>query len=95
MPVPARIAPAAADIPALQARLEADDKDSDARYRLAIGRVVAQDFDAATEELLHLMARDPGYADGAAREALLKLFDLLGDDPLVAQARRRMFNLLH
>ena len=29
------------------------------------------------------------------RRSLLKLFELLGDDPLVGQYRRRMANLLH
>ena len=91
----ASFAPAAEEIPGLQARLEQDPKDSEARYRLAIAHIMAGDHAAAMDGLLGLMMRDRGYGDDAARQALLKLFDMLGDDPMVAQARRRMFNLLH
>jgi len=91
----ASVAPAAEEIPALQARLEQDPQDSEARYRLSIAQVMAGDPAAAMDGLLDLMMRDRGYADDAARQALLKLFDMLADDPMVAQARRRMFNLLH
>jgi putative thioredoxin len=41
------------------------------------------------------MQTDRSYADDGARKALLRLFDLLGDDPLVARYRARLFNLLH
>jgi putative thioredoxin len=91
----ASVAPAAGEIPALQARLEQHPKDSEARYRLAIASVMAGDYGAAMDGLLGLMMRDRDYGGDAARQALLRLFDMLGDDPLVAQARRRMFNLLH
>ena len=91
----ASAAPAAAEIPALQARLEQDPQDSEARYKLAIAHVMDGDQAAAMDGLLALMMRDRTYGDDAARQALLQLFEMLGDDPLVAQARRRMFNLLH
>ncbi len=51
--------------------------------------------DQAIEHLLTLLSRDREFRDGAAREALLKLFDMLGDDPLVASGRRRLFNIMH
>ena len=35
------------------------------------------------------------FGDDAARVALLKLFDMLGGDPMVTRYRARMFNLLH
>ena len=41
------------------------------------------------------MQHDRTYGDDAARIALLKLFDMLGDDPAVTPYRARMFNLLH
>lgn len=88
-------APPAEQVPQLQARLEADDNDSEARYKLAIAAVMQQDVAQAIELLLTLMARDRAYGEDAARVALLQLFDMLGDDPLAAQARRRMFNLMH
>jgi putative thioredoxin len=47
------------------------------------------------ENFLTVMQKDRGFADDGARKALLHLFDLLGDDPMVARYRARMFNLLH
>jgi putative thioredoxin len=88
-------APAAEQVPQLQARLEADENDSEALYKLAMAAVLQQDVTLAIDLLLALMTRDRDYGDDAARQALLKLFDMLGDDPLAAQARRRMFNLMH
>jgi len=76
-------------------RLAENEHDSEARYGLAMAQAQAGDYASAIEHLLGVMAEDRNYDDGAAREALLKLFDMLGDDPLVAQARRRLFNLMH
>ena len=47
------------------------------------------------QQLLTLMQKDRQFNDDAARKTLLKVFDLLGDDPLVTQYRRKMFNLLY
>lgn len=91
----ASIAPAADELSALQERLSSDENDSEARYKLAIHLVMQQQFAAAIDALLNLMMRDRAYEDDAARTTLIKLFDILGDDPLVAQSRRRMFNLMH
>ncbi|RMG38856.1 MAG: thioredoxin [Gammaproteobacteria bacterium] len=88
-------APPANELPALESRLQQDESDSEARYRLAMGLVLQQRFEEAIEHLLNLMARDRQYGDDAARKALLRLFDMLGDDPLVADARRRLFNMMH
>ena len=88
-------APLPEEIAQLQARLEADENDSEARYKLAIAAVMQHDVALAVDLLLALMARDRAYGDDAARQALLQLFDMLGDDPLATQARRRMFNLMH
>ena len=76
-------------------RLESAPDDSAARYRLAAHQVMRNDVDSAAENLLAIMQRDRGFGDDAARLALLKLFDLLGEDPAVTRYRGRMFNLLH
>ena len=47
------------------------------------------------ELLLELMRKDREYGDDAGRKGLLRVFDLLGNDPLVSQYRRRMASLLH
>lgn len=91
----ADLAPQPEDVSALQARLEADENDSEALYKVALAAVMTQDFAAAIDLLLKLMGSDREYGNDAARQALLKLFDMLGEAPLVAHGRRRMFNLLH
>ena len=47
------------------------------------------------ELLLQLMQQDRSFGDDAGRRGLLKVFELLGDDPRVSQYRRRMASLLH
>ena len=74
----------------------ATDPDSpEALHRLALGKVLDQDYDAAMDLLLQLMRQDRSYGDDAGRRNLLQLFDLLGDDPRVGDYRRRMASLLY
>jgi len=69
---------------------------SDELYALAARRVVAGEHEGALELLLELLRRDPGYRDGAARRAVLAVFDLLGGEgELVQRYRKRLFALLH
>ena len=87
-----------ADAPAtaeLEAKHTADPDDLDALYLLGMRKVVEQDYDAAMELLLQLMQKDRSYKDDAGREGLVKVFELLGDDPRVGQYRRRMASLLY
>ena len=83
------------DAATLEARLGADENDHDARYALALRKVVEGDVEAAMDLLLELMQKDRDYGDDAGRKGLLRVFELLGGDPLVGQYRRRMANLLH
>lgn len=88
-----RNAPPAAD---LEARLQSDPADSDARYRLAARRVLAGDYERALELLLDLMLRDRAYGEDAARKAMLEVFGMLGPgSELAKRYRTRMFNALH
>ena len=84
--------PAAAE---LEARLAVDPDDSEALYQLALQNVVRQDYDQGMEFLIDLMRRDRAFGDDAARQTLLKVFELLGNDPRVNQYRRRMASLLY
>ena len=79
----------------LEASLAADPDDHEARFQLALRKVVEQDYDTAMELLLELMKKDRGFGDDAGRNTLLKVFELLGDDPRVNQYRRRMASLLY
>ena len=85
-------APAA---PELEARLETNVDDHEARFQLALRKVVERDYEAAMELLLQLMQKDRSFGDDAGRKGLLNVFELLGDDPRVGQYRRRMASLLH
>jgi len=84
-------APAAAE---LEAQLSADPGDAGARYRLAMRKVIDGDYEDAMELLLELMQKDRKYGDDAGRRALVRVFELLGDDPRVGRYRSRMANLL-
>jgi len=90
-----RIALAAGDQAALAQHLSANPGDSEARYQLAAHQIMDNDPQGAMENLLLVMQRDRKFGDDAARLALLKVFDMLGDDPAVTRYRARMFNLLH
>lgn len=85
----------APDAPALEASVAANPDDHEARYQLAMRKVVDQDFDGAMDLLLEVMRRDRQFGDDAGRKGLLKVFELLGDDPRVNQYRRRMTSLLY
>lgn len=80
----------------LAARIEADPKDSEARYQLAAHQVVAGDYEAALELLLELVKRDRAYGEDAARQGMVAIFDMLGaGDPLAARYRARMMTALY
>ena len=68
---------------------------SEALHAEALREVVDENYETAMDLLLELMRKDRGYADDAGRRTLLKVFDLLGDDPRVGAYRRRMTNLLY
>ena len=85
-------APAATE---LEARLAADPGDHEALFQLALRKVVDQEYDAAMDLLLQLMQENRKFGDDAGRRVLLKIFEVLGDDPLVSRYRSRMANLLY
>lgn len=79
----------------LQTQLDANPKSSEIRYKLAISEALAGNVQTGMDHLLKLVQTDPGYNEGAPREKLLALFNVLGDDPLVSQYRRKLFAALH
>ena len=79
----------------LEASLAADPDDAQSLFQLALRKVIARDYEAAMELLLRLMQKDRSYGDDAGRRSLLKVFELLGDDPRVSRYRSRMASLLY
>ena len=92
----ADLARGAPDLATLEAKVRAQPGDSAARRQLAARYVLAGDYEAALEQFMDLLRRDPQFEDGAGRKGLIALFEMLGNDnPLVIAYRRRMFSLLH
>jgi len=83
-------------IEALQQRIAGNADDHAARFDLAVCLVAQHDIDAAMEQLFHIQQHEAGFREGAAREMIGLLCNLLnGSNPGAASAyRRRLANLL-
>jgi len=68
--------------------------DTESRYRLAAHMAREGRYADAIGQLLAIVERDRAFRDDAARKTLLALFEALGDDPLVANGRRRLASVL-
>jgi len=79
----------------LEQRLETAENDSEARYQLALHWISKQAFTEALEQLLLLMRQDRSYGNDAAHKALLELFNILGDNPMVTRYRSKMMSLIY
>jgi len=79
----------------LQQELVAQPDSSEIRYQLAISTALSGDVQAGMDGLLELVQKDPQYNEGAPRKKLLALFNVLGDDPLTGQYRRKLATLLN
>jgi len=80
---------------ALRAAVEADGKDHQARYDLATALIATGDHEAAADHLLTIIAADKDWNEGAARQKLLSLFEMVGlEDEWVAATRRKLSALL-
>ena len=91
----AQSAPAVDDVAPLEAAVAAAPDDLEARYDLANAQMAAGRRDAAADGFLAIIAAERDWHDGAARQQLLKLFDVVGlMDPWVAGQRRRLSAVL-
>jgi putative thioredoxin len=83
------------DLGGLRARVAANPDDHEARFELAGGLMAAGDRDGAADNLLEIIARERDWNDGAARQRLLKLFEVVGlEDQWVRDQRRRLSAIL-
>jgi putative thioredoxin len=91
----ARSAPAVDDLAPLEAAVAANPDDHQARFDLANAKMAAGDRDAAADGFLHITAAERDWNEGAARQQLLKLFEVVGlEDPWVSAQRRRLSAIL-
>ncbi|AMO71046.1 tetratricopeptide repeat protein [Sphingorhabdus sp. M41] len=87
--------PDAGALAAMEAAVAANSKDHQARFDLAVALIATGDHDAAAEHLLTIIAADKEWNDGAARQKLLSLFEMVGlEDEWVAATRRKLSAVL-
>ncbi|MEX0970411.1 MAG: thioredoxin [Paracoccaceae bacterium] len=90
----AKSAAGAGDLGELQARVDTDANDHQARFELAEAMLANTQTEAAIEQLLELYRRDRDWNEAAAKNQLIKVFDSLGPkDPLALKGRRRLSSL--
>lgn len=88
-------AESAGDWAELQAKVDADPKDHQARFDLANAFYAAGKNEEAIDQLLEIIMRDKAWNDEAAREQLVKIFDALGfTHELTVSGRRRLSSIL-
>jgi putative thioredoxin len=66
----------------------------DAQYRQAGKSLMERRIPDAVEALFEVLRQNRNYRDGEAKQALLALFEYLGDDPGVKEYRRRLASVL-
>lgn len=83
------------DLAPLRARVAADPADLEARYELAGALMAAGDRDGAADQLLAIIGTEREWNEGAARNRLLKLMEVVGlEDPWTSATRRRLSAVL-
>jgi len=83
-------------IEALQAAVAADENDLEARFKLAEVLIASGRHAEGMDQLLEIVRRDRSFRDDIGRKMLLDVFNLLGgQDPLVADYRRKLASLLN
>jgi putative thioredoxin len=77
-------------------RVKADPKDLDARYDLAVCLAAHEDYAAALDEFLRILQADKRFRDGAAKDAMVRIFSIVGQRSDVADAyRSRLAQVLY
>ena len=85
----------AGDTAELQAAVDANPDDHQARFDLALALIGAGDAEGAIDALVEIFRRDREWNEGAAKEQLFKLFDSLGPKSVAAQkGRRRLSSMI-
>jgi len=80
---------------ALEARLNADPADKQARFDLAVAQAARGTKAEAVDNLLDLVRRERTWNDEAARKQLVQFFEAWGPkDPATVDGRRRLSALL-
>lgn len=87
---------ASPDAASLEAKIQVDANDLEARLQLANLRVSQEEYEAALALLLEIVQRDPRFGDEAGRKTMLSVFNLLGGEgELVNHYRKLLAAALH
>lgn len=78
----------------LQQRIVDDANDSDAHYYLAGYAVISNEYEKALDILLTVVSTDPEFRE-QARKTMITIFDMLGEDPLAIEYRKKLSQMLH
>jgi putative thioredoxin len=78
----------------LQARVQANDADWEARDLLGVRLVIEGEVAAGLDQFLDILKRQRDWQDGQAKKRLLAAFATLDDAELVGSYRRKMASLL-
>ncbi|MFD1156604.1 thioredoxin family protein [Roseovarius aestuarii] len=91
----ARQAADAGPVGELQAQVEANPEDHQARFDLAQALSANGQTQEAVDQLLELFRRDAEWNEGAAKQQLFTLFDALKpNDPVVLNGRRKLSSMI-
>jgi putative thioredoxin len=91
----ARDVPEEGELAALRAAAAERPADQEAQLAFATAVFAAGDREAAADTLLHMIAADREWNEGAAKAKLLQIFEAIGlEDPWVAATRRRLSTIL-
>jgi putative thioredoxin len=91
----ARQAANAGPVAELQAAVDADENNHQARLDLAVALHASGDSEGAVDQLLDLFRRDREWNDSAAKTQLFTVFDAMKPtDPVVLNGRRRLSSMI-
>lgn len=87
---------AAGGVDAARRRVEADGNDLESRYDLACCLTVEAKYEDALDHLLKVIAADRKFKDGAAKDAMVRIFGIIGPSSELANTyRSRLASLLY
>ena len=87
---------AASDVATLEARIDIDPGDLEARLALARAWVTQQAYEPALAQLLEIVRRDRKFGDDIGRKTMIEVFNLLGGQgDLVSTYRRLLSSALY
>jgi len=80
----------------LQSKISADENDHDARFDLSIRKIEIYQYSEAVDELVYILEKMPEYKNGAAKEMLVTVANMIApiNIDLAQDIRRRLTNLL-